>query len=55
MTNEWVEFRAYTEQPIYAAEGKKLSFVLIASTKYREEMVRTLRETSGSVPYLCLE
>ena len=23
MTNEWVEFRAYTKQPIYAAEGKK--------------------------------
>ena len=23
MTNEWDEFRAYTEQPVYAAEGKK--------------------------------
>ena len=23
MTNEWAEFRAYTEQPVYAAEGKK--------------------------------
>ena len=23
MTNEWAEFKAYTEQPVYAAEGKK--------------------------------
>ena len=23
MTNEWAEFRAYSEQPVYAAEGKK--------------------------------
>ena len=49
------QFEGYPVLDPYAAEGKKLSFVLIASTKYREEMVRTLRETSGSVPYLCLE